>query len=170
LLGCSTELIRVISCINQLRIVPSSPTSIHTSSTTDHQTTRLTLLIRSQLLDLQLEIHIHPSIPAGAISRSRTTLTAKLYRIVALVYLYQTAPPEVIPNTGAKAYIDQGFAVLDQMDVCSSPCPLFIMACAVTEDCDGIKIMSAIEEGARQRRVGNYAIIENRVRVLYYPA
>ncbi|KAF2685981.1 hypothetical protein K458DRAFT_471339 [Lentithecium fluviatile CBS 122367] len=87
LLGCSTELNRLISCINQLHTLTISPPPVRSASKTDYGISGLSHLTHKRLLNLKQEIHIQPGESAGTISHARITLTAEIYRIGALLYL-----------------------------------------------------------------------------------
>lgn len=159
LLGCSTELLRLIASINQLRTWRTSPqwTNAHTS----REFLDLTLLIRSRLQDLKQEIHIEFGETTGTIDHNRITLTADLYRVATLLYLYQVAPPQAIPDGAVKSLVRDGFILMDQMEVCTSPWPLFIMACNAQTDSDRLKILGIVDTADAKRRVGNYQLIRS---------
>jgi hypothetical protein len=137
------------------------------ASGTDYRTTDLAHVIHRRLLYLKQDVYIHAGVLSGTICHTRITLTAELYRIAALLYLNQTAPPCTLSDNEARGHVQDGFAVLDQMDICSSPWPLFIMASAVSDDRDRIKIMGFIVDGARKRQIGNYAVIANLVEAVW---
>lgn len=125
------------------------------------------LRIREQLIDLKQEIHIQVGVTTGTISHNRITLTAELYRIAALLYLYEIAPPSTIHESEVKGLVREGFVILGQNGICTSPWPLFIVACSAFDDRDRIKAMRVIEEGARERRVGNYQIVKSLVQAVW---
>lgn len=118
-------------------------------------------------MNLRQEIQIHPGETAGAISQKRIALTAEFYRLAAVLYLYQVCPSEAIPPSSIEDYVSKGLAVLDQMEVCTSPWPLFILACNVKGDRGRIRVMRVIDEGARDRRIGNYHIIKGLVQAVW---
>lgn len=166
LLGCSTELLQLISNINQLRTLLVSQTYLPSIEGLDIK--KLAVCIHERLTKLKQVIHIQPGETTGTISHMRISLTAEFYRIAALLYLYQeVVPPSTIPDYKLKKYVEDGFLVLNQMEICTSPWPLFILACSVTKDVDRIKVMQAIEDGDRERRVGNYRIIGNLVKAVW---
>lgn len=91
----------------------------------------------------------------------RTGRTAEFYRIGALLYLYQVAPSQIIPEDGVQSLVDDGFVILDQMEVCTSPWPLFLLACNVTTDLDRLRILHVLDTMDEKRRIGNYQIIRS---------
>lgn len=174
LLGCSTELLRLISCVNQLRTLLSMKTY---SSESD--LTALAVHLRMRFLSLRQEVYIYTDKGVGDISHTRIHVTAEFYRIAAILYLYNTYPL-VAPSPSASgvtmsqhplpdipSLVRQAFALLSQMSVCTSPWPLFIVACNVTEDWDRIEVMKIFEEGSMERKVGNYDIILGLVKAVW---
>jgi hypothetical protein len=167
LLGCSTELIRLISCINQLRTLMPLPRLSPLRSTVAD----LAHAIHERLLHIKQEVFIQAEDNAEMdICHSRITLTAELYRLATLLYLHQTLSPSYslpIAQIENDSYITAALAVLDQMEICSSPWPLFIIANAVSDDADRIKIMGFVVHGARSRQIGNYGIIANLIEAVW---
>ena len=141
---------------------PASP-----APQTDGRIIDLAKDIHKRLLHLEQDVHIQAGELTGIISPFRITLTAELYRVAALLYLHQTAPTYTLSDTEAHGHVKDGFAVLDQMEICSSPWPLFIIANAVSDDRDRIKILGFLIDGARKRQIGNYAIIANLVEAVW---
>ncbi|KAF2261694.1 hypothetical protein CC78DRAFT_469656 [Lojkania enalia] len=158
-LGCSPELLGFISAINQLRTF--SPENPYTLSQPPPQIATLTTTIRDRLINLSQEIHVSVGETVGTIDHSRITLTAEFYRIAALLYLYQTYPPLAIPSPSLiQDLVNAGFAIVDQMQVCTSPWPLFIVACSVTTDVDRVRVLGILDKMSEMRRIGNYEIIK----------
>jgi hypothetical protein len=136
------------------------------ASQTDRKIANLAHKIHRRLVNLKQEIHIELEELAGTLCHNHIGLTAELYRVAALLYLRQTAPCTV-SETEARGHVKDGFAVLHQMEICSSPWPLFIIATAVTEDRDRISIMGFLVDGARKRLIGNYAVIANLIEAVW---
>jgi hypothetical protein len=158
-LGCSAELLGLISCINQLRALsdrhewyPHNP---------NHEVLSFADLIRERLSNLNQEIRINSREADGTMDPDRTGRTAEFYRIGALLYLYQVAPSQIIPEDGVQSLVDDGFVILDQMEVCTSPWPLFLLACNVTTDLDRLRILHVLDTMDEKRRIGNYQIIRS---------
>ncbi|KAF1971296.1 hypothetical protein BU23DRAFT_510362 [Bimuria novae-zelandiae CBS 107.79] len=132
-----------------------------------------------RLLSLRQEVCIWSDKCAGHISRTQVHLTAEFYRVAAILYLYNTYPgaapslerpgspmsPKAI--TSISALVRQAFMLLDRMDVCASPWPLFIVACNVKEDRDRIEIMRLFDEGSKERRIGNYDVVMGLVKAIW---
>ncbi|KAJ4360695.1 uncharacterized protein N0V89_001262 [Didymosphaeria variabile] len=174
LLGCSSELLRLISCINQLRTLLTMETG-----TSESDMTALAVHIRFRLLNLRQEIYIYPDETSGHISHTRIHHTAEFYQVAAMLYLYNTYPATApssstssppnspLPFPSIPDLVRKAFMLLDQMEVCTSPWPLFVVACNVSEDRDRIEIMRIFEEGSQVRRVGNYDVITGLVKAVW---
>ncbi|PVH97578.1 hypothetical protein DM02DRAFT_730495 [Periconia macrospinosa] len=200
LLGCSLELLTLISHINTIRHYLSSTTTTTTSTSQQTRSPILTTLLhlRTRLLTLKQSILVHPGTTTGPISQPRISLTAELYRIATLLYLFQTITTHfpastisssllttsltpssssspspttttaTLPSSSlsdeSRALTSRGLALLSRIPICTSPWPLFIIACNVTNDDAGrIAVMRIIERGGRERRVGNYGVVRGLV-------
>lgn len=174
ILGCSSELFRLVSCINQLRTLLTMD-----ADASESDLTALAVHLRLRLLNLRQEIYIYTDDTTGHISHTRIHLTAELYRVAAMLYLYNTyptiapsaptsSPPNSpIPFPSVPELVRQAFMLLDQMQVCTSPWPLFVVACNVAEDRDRIEVMRIFEEGSKVRRIGNYDVIMGLVKAVW---
>jgi hypothetical protein len=173
--GCSAELLQIISCINQLRTLLTMEACCPESELLD-----LAARLRTRLLNLHQEVLIQADQYAGQISHTRIRQTAELYRIAAILYLYNTYP-DVAPNSSSNglpkstsslptipALVSQSFSCLHlMMNVCTSPWPLFLIACNAIEDQDRMEIMMTIEKGFKERRIGNYEVILGLVKTFW---
>lgn len=170
-LGCSAEVLHLIGCINQLRglQLPIGPTSRAGSRSLSPSFIHPEILSRMEdrLLNLQQELHIQPGSTSGAINTTRITLTAELYRIAAVLYFYQTMPTAFNSITNTQDFVCKGLNILWEMKICSSPWPLFILACSITEDGDRIRILDLMEKSGSIRRIGNYRIIIGLVKAVW---
>ncbi|KAH6633494.1 fungal-specific transcription factor domain-containing protein [Boeremia exigua] len=170
-LGCSTEVLHLIQCINQLRgsqasiASPNSPGSRSTSPELKHP--KLFSQIETRLLNLQQELVIQSGSTSGTIDNRRIALTAELYRVAAALYFYQTVPTTFIPVTSFRKVLRKGLEILWEMRICSSPWPLFIIGSSVTEDEDRIRILDLMEISGSSRRIGNYTIIINLLKAIW---
>ncbi|KAH7135689.1 fungal-specific transcription factor domain-containing protein [Dendryphion nanum] len=166
--GCSTEVLKIISCINQLRTLKSSSKQSPESKTQTFL--ELSLLIRSRLQTLSQEIRLEIGETSGTLDQTRILLTADFYRIATHLYLYQIAPPQAIPPNAVKELVKEGWSVLDQMEVCTSPWPLFILACNVGTDVERWKIMAMLEVMEERRGVGNYLLVRGLIQAVWMRA
>jgi hypothetical protein len=164
-LGCSVELLQLISCINELR---SMKDCIQCDSfRAGDGLLELSVLIRARLQHLNQEIHIKFGESTGTIDLQRITLTAEFYRVATLLYLYQVASPQVVPEKAVQLLVNEGFQLVEQMGICTSPWPLFIIACNVTSDIERLKIFAIWDAMNQKRRIGNYQIIKGLIQTLW---
>ncbi|KAJ4363984.1 hypothetical protein N0V83_009438 [Neocucurbitaria cava] len=113
------------------------------------------------------EIHIVVGESTGTLDHQRITLTAEFYRVATLLYLYQIAPDIAIPEQAVQNLVRNGFKLMDQMNPCTSPWPLFIIACNVTSDSERLKILTVLNAMIQKRRIGNYRIIKGLIQTLW---
>ena len=137
------------------------------SSACSHSQLENSLQIETRLLSLQQELVIQPGSTSGTIDNTRIMFTAELYRIAAVLYFYQTVPATFVPTVSPQDLLRNGLDILWEMKICSSPWPLFILACSVIDDEDRIRILDLIETSGSSRRIGNYSIIAGLVKVVW---
>jgi hypothetical protein len=115
-------------------------------------------LLQIRLINLKQELHVLHIESAGNIDNLRITLTAELYRIASLLYLYQVAP--LAPDETVQSVVKDGFVVLGQLEVCTSPWPLFMLGIHAKLDVDRQKTLAILDTAVSKRGVGNYQIIK----------
>ena len=123
--------------------------------------------MEERILNVQQELLVRPGSTSGLINYTRITFTAELYRIAAVLYFYQTIPANFFPAVSKQNIVRNGLNILWKMKICSSPWPLFILACCVTEDEDRIRILDIMETSGSSRRIGNYSIIISLVKAVW---
>lgn len=123
--------------------------------------------IEDRILNVQQELLVRPGSTSGLINHTRITFTAELYRIATALYFYQTIPVNFVPAANTQDIVRNGLNILWKMNICSSPWPLFILACCVTEDEDRIHILDIMETSGSSRRIGNYSIIISLVKAVW---
>lgn len=116
-------------------------------------------LLEERLLNLQQDLVLHPGSTTGLIDNARITLTAELYRIAATLYLYQVTHVTFTPTIDPQDVLRKGLNILWEMKICSSPWPLFVLACSVSDDASRIRILDLMERSGSSRRIGNYRVI-----------
>ncbi|ORX93487.1 fungal-specific transcription factor domain-domain-containing protein [Clohesyomyces aquaticus] len=165
LLGCSMELLRLISCINQVRhmndaLTPHPPPF-------DHEVVQFCTLIRTRLQNLQQEVYILASKFMGTINRESVSTTAQFYRAAALLYLHQVMPGQSGADTEIRKLVEDGFALVRSMEVCTSPWPMFILACSVSSDAERLQALAILDAMDEKRRIGNVQIIKAIVKAVW---
>lgn len=175
-LGCSTEVLHLIGCTNQLHGL-LHPASIPTTATSSpgspsHSSPCPSLLYKisqmeTRLLDLTQSLHLHPGATTGILDSALILRTAELYRLAAVLYFYQTIPSTFVPIVSPDSFLRAGLDILWEMKVCSSPWPLFILACSVSGDEERIRVLKLMEESGERRRIGNYGIVIGLVKAVW---
>jgi hypothetical protein len=159
------ELLQLIGCINQLCGLRRSAGWADPLSSPIPFLDKISLM-ESRLMDLQQELIVQSGSTTGNIDNTRITFTAELYRIAALLYFYQTIPSTFLPIIDIKGLLNTGLSILWKMGICSSPWPLFIIACSVQEEYR-IPILNLMEASGSSRRIGNYSIIMGLVKAVW---
>ncbi|KAF2500109.1 hypothetical protein BU16DRAFT_556592 [Lophium mytilinum] len=161
LLGCSPEVMRLIRCINHLRALRVRTHRL------DSGIDRLASIIRSRLQVLNQEVSFRLGQNAGAVDAGRVRRTAEFYRIGALLYLHQVVPESSLTAEYVPGLVQEAFELMDSMEICTSPWPLFMLACHVTSDVDRIRVLAILDSMDEKRRIGNVQIIRGIIKTLW---
>ena len=90
--------------------------------------------------------------------QSQASLTAELYRIATLLYLYAVCA-DVADNMERDYRLNQALNILQQMAVCTSPWPLFVVAGEVTTDFQRIIVLDVLSRMDEVRNIGNIVVV-----------
>lgn len=92
--------------------------------------------------------------------QTKVQLTAELYRLAAVLYLRATCfSAEKYGETAA--WLDLAFETLEGLEICTSPWPLFVVACESQNDLQRIKILRALNRMDQDRKIGNVRVLRN---------
>jgi len=91
-------------------------------------------------------------------AQSQASLTAELYRIATLLYLYAVCE-DLADNMERDFRLNQALDILQKMAVCTSPWPLFIVAGEVTTDAQRIIILDVLGRMDKMRNIGNVLVV-----------
>ena len=116
---------------------------------------------------MQQEVRVSPGATTGVVDINRVTLTGELYRTAALLYLEQVMNNHSKVDPYVVHLVDHCFSILDQLRMCTSPWPLFILASWSSTDEQRIKIMATLEFMKTKRRIGNVEVIDSIIRTLW---
>lgn len=160
--GCSMQVLQCISSINKLATI------------LEQNSPDLPNIIEKQARDLenQLTNFVHiPSIiedtASGRLDTSRTTRAAELYRLGALIYLHRSLLRTPTRSSTMQSIVGDSLQILGQNSICTSPWPLFMIACEVVSDRDRIQILSTIEAMQEKRRIGNVDVIREVIEAVW---
>lgn len=84
--------------------------------------------------------------------------TAELYRLAALLYLYSVCT--CLADDIERAHqFHSATQILRQMAICTSPWPLFLIACEVTTDAHRLLILDTLDRMDELRNIGNVFVV-----------
>ncbi|KAG4412355.1 hypothetical protein IFR04_014512 [Cadophora malorum] len=162
-LGCSMQVLECISYINHLaNKIDESPSKILPQSLSS-----MPNKLEVQLESLEQIPRIEYEAVNGPLDKSRITNTAELYRVAALIYLYQSIIRKPGDCARLKSLVDHALQILKTLGLCTSPWPLFIIACEVTGDEERVTILDALDKMQRERRIGNVEIMRNIIEAVW---
>ncbi|KAL5314215.1 hypothetical protein ACEPPN_018640 [Leptodophora sp. 'Broadleaf-Isolate-01'] len=162
-LGCSMQVLECISCINYLaKTIEQSP-----SKALPPELSSISNQLETQLKSLTQTHRIVHENMTGNLDSSRITQTAELYRIASLIYLYQSITLKPMRCPELKNLINNALLILHKLGICTSPWPLFIIACEVTEDEQRVVILETLEKMRMVRRIGNVEIMRNIIEAVW---
>ncbi|KAK7736657.1 hypothetical protein SLS53_006863 [Cytospora paraplurivora] len=158
-LGCSVEIMEIIHHINQLRSAPTRrvaeangrlelPSVMWTCQGLQDRLTRL----KQQLPE---EYENEP-----VKKQTKVRLTAELYRIAAVLYL-RAICPNVDATNQTPMWLDQAFKVLASLEICTSPWPLFVVACESNTDEQRIMVLKTLDRMDEDRKIGNVFVLRH---------
>lgn len=159
-LGCSVEVMEIISYVNGLRAIELRGESAEFSP--DERTRRADEwhAIESRITNLTQHLDPFEAKHLPPQERTRILTTAELYRIATFLYLQRTG--ECTQNQDLRSmYLEQAFQALNSLEVCTSPWPLFVIACETENDQQRIMILQTLDRMDNERRIGNVFVLRD---------
>ncbi|GAP85805.1 putative acriflavine sensitivity control protein acr-2 [Rosellinia necatrix] len=156
-LGCSVEVMQVISHVNHWRATElrGDPTLFpEQNRAMQYKTLESKLSSLIQRLDPRHEAHL------SRYDCTRTLATAELYRLAAFLYLHSVGSTETSHDIKS-GYLQQALHILDSLKVCTSPWPLFVIACEVETDDQRIHILQTLDRMDEERHIGNVFVLRH---------
>jgi len=149
------QVLECISCINQL--------TKHIEDTKYNGAPAEVVLfvenLQNQLETLKQIPLITEDDTSGRIDQTKILTTAELYRLAALIYLHRSVLFTPQTSTVIQNIVSKSLSILTKLKVCTSPWPLFLIACEVIGDEQRIAILNALEKMQTERRIANVEII-----------
>jgi hypothetical protein len=139
-----------------MRPVGNSKKATQTSSNTALQRFEL----ESQLQNLTQRMDPEEESSESSPRRQAILATAELYRLAAVLYLLRACPTEG-DDLARPAYMKQAFQVLGELEVATSPWPIFIIACESETDKQRMEILHTLDRMDRVRKIGNINTMRN---------
>lgn len=159
-LGCSVEIMEIIHHINQLRAIA---TRTQIEKTEGHFERPSVMWTFQGLQDRLFRLKQQP--PTDDTLRSvkdqtKIQLTAEFYRIAAILYL-RAICPHVDATNQTPVWLDSAFEVLAGLEICTSPWPLFVVACECRTDKQRIVILRTLDRMDQDRKIGNVLVLRD---------
>ncbi|TGJ81471.1 hypothetical protein E0Z10_g7294 [Xylaria hypoxylon] len=160
-LGCSVEVMEIISYVNTWRAMEIYRDHAalfdqeeKSNRNIEYKALESRISSLTQRLDPGYEEYLSRH------DRTRTLATAELYRIAAFLYLHRVGSTE--PSQDIKsAYLQQGLQILGSLEVCTSPWPLFVIACETETDEQRISILGTLDRMDLERHIGNVFVLRH---------
>ncbi|KAI0471253.1 fungal-specific transcription factor domain-containing protein [Xylaria cf. heliscus] len=159
-LGCSVEVMEVISHVNTWRAMEvcgnhtACPDQERSNRAIEYKALESKLTLLTQRLDPKHEERL------SRYDRTRTLATAELYRIATFLYLHRVGSPETSQETKS-TYLQLALQVLGSLEVCTSPWPLFVIACETETDDQRISILRTLDRMDEERHIGNVFVLRH---------
>lgn len=159
-LGCSVEVMELVSYVNGLR---ADVLRGKMSTTTPEEQARRQEdwhRVENQIATLTQRLDPRAAVQLSMSEQVRIRTTAELYRIATFLYLQRTC------NTADAEqlriiYMEQAFKALHSLEICTSPWPLFVVACETETDEQRIEILQILDRMDDTRNIGNILVLRN---------
>lgn len=92
--------------------------------------------------------------------RTKIILTADFYHTATVLYLRSICPNVDATNQTA-AWLNRAFEILAGLEICTSPWPLFVVACESRTDEQRIVILQTLDQMDTDRKIGNVYVLRN---------
>lgn len=92
--------------------------------------------------------------------QTKIRLTADFYHAAAVLYLRSICPNVDATNQTA-AWLTRAFEILTSLEICTSPWPLFVVACESRTDEQRIIILRTLDRMDADRKIGNVYVLRN---------
>ncbi|KAI1251070.1 hypothetical protein MGN70_008131 [Eutypa lata] len=159
-LGCSVEVMELVSYVNGLRAAVLRPELAATTSEEQARRQEEWHRVENQIATLTQRLEPRAAMQLSMSEQVRIRTTAELYRIATFLYLQRTcntADAEQLRSI----YMDQAFKALRSLEICTSPWPLFVIACETETDEQRIEILQILDRMDDTRNIGNILVLRN---------
>ncbi|KAH9906819.1 fungal-specific transcription factor domain-containing protein [Xylariomycetidae sp. FL2044] len=159
-LGCSVEVMEIISYVNKMRAADLRGDNAATTADERASLADQWHVAEKQITSLTQRLDPRDADSLSQHERTRTLATAELYRIATFLYL-QRASNHAHANESRTMFLQQAFEILRSLDVCTSPWPLFVIACEADTDEQRIEILQNLDQMDARRRIGNVLVLRS---------
>lgn len=116
--------------------------------------------VENQIATLSQRLDPRAAILLPMSEQVRIQTTAELYRIATFLYLQRTCNTAHAEELRS-VYMEQAFNALRSLEICTSPWPLFVIACETETDEQRIEIMQILDRMDDTRNIGNLLVLRN---------
>lgn len=92
--------------------------------------------------------------------QTKIRLTADFYHAATVLYL-RAISPNVDATNQTVAWLGRAFEILDGLEICTSPWPLFVVACESRTDEQRIIILRTLDRMIQDRKIGNVFVLRD---------
>ncbi|KAJ5096796.1 fungal-specific transcription factor domain-containing protein [Penicillium angulare] len=151
-LGCSLEVLKAIHCLNKIRCkIMAGPPDITEA-----------LIIEGRLTSLTQNVsHVESPESQNLNTEKNCKIleTAEIYRLSALLYSQRIHADYLDRRRERKAYLTQAFQIFNRLSICTSPWPLFVIACEADSDEQRLTIIRMLDHMDEARSIGNIFVL-----------
>lgn len=155
ILGCSLELLDIVCQVVDNVYEPGHPDYLSES----HLKTVRSLEIRLKYLE-QRQAAV---LPSDGKEETQETQTAELFRLAAIIYLLRMAKGEPETSKCLAYAMDQAFEILNQIEYCDRPWPLFIIGLESRTEEHRARVLKVLEKSVKRRPLGSMALVNRMV-------
>jgi hypothetical protein len=147
-MGCSIEMMDVISQLIEHIKDPNDPTFLD-------QNTQLGLdSLETELNSIQQILHL-PNTDKVLPRREMIIMIAELYRLAVLVYLERVGRASSRFSPKVSQLLEQAFCILEKLDFCERPWPLFVIGCEARSDKERALVLDVLDRTKSVRGCGS---------------
>jgi hypothetical protein len=155
ILGCSLELLDLLCQVIDAVYQPGDP---------DRQSDAHLKVVRS--LEIRLKYLDQRQAMVSLDDSYESTLEikiAELFRLATIIYLLRMAKGEPENSKNVVEAIDQAFKLLDKIDYCERPWPLFIIALEARTEEHRMRMLRVLEKSLKRRPLGPMNLVNKMI-------
>jgi hypothetical protein len=119
----------------------------------------------SQNIEVRVE---HPGESSDhRVDEPRIRRTADFYHLAALIYFKRQIRQCPTDSPVIQSLVLTALGLVSEMDVCTSPWPMFVVACEVLNDAQRLQVLEVLTKMESQRRMGNISVTKMIVESLW---
>jgi len=162
-LGCSIQVLDCISCINDLsHLVRRNPDGLLPLEFVQYPAQLL-----HTLRHLDQNVVVKEDDISGPLNHDKICKTAELYRLATEIYLLRSVLGLSSDSPEVQTLVTSSHRIFKDLGICTSPWPMFVVACEAVTDEQRIEVLDAINTMQKKRRIGNVEIIRGIIEALW---